>query len=101
MNQALQSRESILTAAVAVAVSAGLQKMTRERVAKRAGIGAKSLSIVNFHYDTMAKLRAAVVQHAVDNEVLPIVADALSMGHPLAKKAPEALRKRAALSLVS
>lgn len=99
--QIKHSREKILGAAVVVACKVGLQKMTRENVARKAGIGATSESKITFQFGGMAQLRTAVVEHAVEQEILPIVAEALSMGHPSASRATAALKKRAALSLLS
>lgn len=97
----MNTKESILEAAVKVAARKGLGKFNRFDVAKEAGIIPTSASIISFHYGNMVKLKTAIVRHAIDNEVLPIVADAMSMGHPLARGAPPRLRNKAALALAN
>lgn len=67
------SKLPILDAAVSVARERGLFSFSRIHVAKAAKVAEATVS---HHFGTMKKLRAAVAQYAVDNEVLTLLADA-------------------------
>lgn len=74
----------------------GFKRVTRNDIADRAEIATGSVS---YHYGDMKKLQAAMVARAIETENLKILAQALAERHPLAMKAPEALRIRAARQL--
>jgi AcrR family transcriptional regulator len=90
------SKAAILSAAVSLARRKGLRKITRLTVSEDAGI---ATGTVNYHFDTMAKLRDAVVAVAIDKQILPIIAEAITSKHRLAKTASAALRSKALQSL--
>lgn len=85
----------ILNAALHVAASKGLAKLTRDAVAKRAKVAP---GLVSYHNGGMAGLRESVIKEAIRTDALPIIAAAILMEHALATQLPEALRKRALLS---
>ncbi len=70
--------------------------MTREAIATRAGVAFGS---INHEFGTIDKLRDAVMEDAVTNERLDIIAQGLADGHPLARAAPDDLRTRAVRAL--
>ena len=86
----------VLDAACAVACETGLQGLTRRAVAERAGV---ALGSVNLSYGDLAGLHRAVVQEAIARPLLGVLAQALAMGDPVARDAPDAL-KAAALATV-
>jgi len=86
----------ILSAAMQVANLKGFGNVTRNDIADRAEIATGSVS---YHYKSMKKLEAAMVARAVETENLKLLGQALAKRHPLALKAPEALRVRAARAL--
>ena len=90
-------REQILKAAVAVAERDGLYRMTREQVALKAKVAA---GLVNWYFGTMQQLRRAVMHHAVNHEILRIVAHGVINKDPQAMKAPENLRNAALTSVM-
>lgn len=67
------SKPAILNAAVSFAKEKGLRKFSRAQVAKRAKVASATVS---YHFGEMHALRREVVEHAIKNEVLPILADA-------------------------
>jgi hypothetical protein len=90
-------KKQILTAAVDLAQAEGFHHITREGVAAAAGV---SEGLVSKHFGTMAALRRAVMRAAINQEILEIVAQGLSIGDPCAIKAPDALKADAARSLL-
>jgi AcrR family transcriptional regulator len=85
-------KDSILGAAMQVANLKGLTNVTRNDIADRLEIATGSVS---YHYGDMRKLRTAMVERAVESQNLKIVGQAIAIKHPIAMKAPEALRVRA------
>jgi AcrR family transcriptional regulator len=87
----------LLEAAVKVAHKHGLAATSRNRVAKAAKV---SPALVSSYFSTMAGMRKAVVEHAVEHQLLPIIASALALGDKTARKAPAELQHRALASLL-
>jgi AcrR family transcriptional regulator len=83
----------VLQAAIACAREDGYQWITRKTVAQRAGV---SLGSVSNAYVTMRDLKRAVLQYAVDNSLVDIVAQGLADRHPIAGAAPPELKSEAA-----
>lgn len=86
-------KSEILIAAVELAVTDGLNDMTRDKIATRANC---STGLVNTYFGTMSNLRRAVIGEAIRLSNLTIIAQALAAGDKRAQRAPEEL-KRAAL----
>jgi len=93
MTDDTQMKLDILRAAVKLAKSRGFRSFSRDDVAQAAKT---ATGTVSYHYRGMTGLRRAVMQYAIDNEVLEIVAQGLAERHVMAVKAPEELRLRAA-----
>lgn len=91
------SKAAILSAAVSLARRRGLRKVTRLTVSEDAGI---ATGTVNYHFDTMAKLRDAVVAVAVEKKIMPIIAEAIISKHRGVKGLPTGIRSQALHSLV-
>lgn len=87
---------AILEAAIAEAKEQGYQWITREAVAKRAGVSVGSVSNA---YERMVFLKRAVLRAAIDREILEIVAQGLADGSEIARGAPSDLKQRAAVHL--
>lgn len=88
----------VLAAAVECAREEGYQWITREMVAKRAGVSKGS---VNTAFGTVKDLKRAVLKHAVENGITEIVAQGLADMHPIAKAAPAELKTKAANLLLT
>ena len=87
-------KERILHAAVKVAEKERLTGINRKKVADEALV---STGLVSYHFYTMENLRESVVLHAIENEILSIVAEAIVDRHHLVEIMTIEL-KQAALS---
>lgn len=85
----------ILAEAVKQAARLGFMNIRRDDIAMAMGVAAGG---VTYHWKHMDKLKTAVVRHAIDNQALPIIAQAITAGHHLAAKIPDDLRRRALLA---
>lgn len=90
-------KDRILQAALAVATSLGIDKMTRAEISEQAGV---STGLITRSFGTMIALKRDVMRAAVKMELLPVIAQGLASGDRHACKAPEELKQRAANSLV-
>jgi AcrR family transcriptional regulator len=71
-------RDLILKAALKIAAKRnGLSKLTRENVAFRANC---SPALVSHYHGNMQKLRQTVIEVAISEEILPIIAQAAVIG---------------------
>ena len=91
---AAERRAEVLAAAIALAERKGYTHLIRDEIATEAKC---STGLVTQYFGTLECLKRAVVSHAVHAENLIIIAQALAARHPKAQRAPEELRRRAAL----
>ncbi|MGH8235430.1 MAG: TetR family transcriptional regulator [Steroidobacteraceae bacterium] len=92
-------RDKILTAAMRVAaVPGGFKRLTRERVAKEAGVAA---SLVTYYFGSVPSLRDVVVRKAIEDENLPVLGGAVADRHGIALRAEDKLKARALRSVYS
>lgn len=89
-------KDAILNRAVSLSVRKGYRNVTRQDIATALKIAAGSVS---YHFKDMRKLQAAVMQYAVDNSILAVVAQGLVEKHPRALAASAAVRASAARTL--
>ena len=92
-----ERRAAILQAAVQLAESDGWLTLTRDNVAQAAGV---SPGLVSWYYLATSLLRDAVMQHAVDNGLLLIVAEGICARNAVALAAPVAVRQAAFNAMV-
>lgn len=92
------SRQTIVDAAIKLAEKSGFRKVKRESLATKLGI---ATGTINYHFGTMAKLQDAIVREAIITSNATVLGQALAERHPLALKAPAALRTLAAKSLAA
>lgn len=86
-------RETILTAAMLLAAKpGGFKALTRDGVAKRAGVAA---GLVTYYFTNMEGVRNAVVRKAISDENLAVLGGAIGYRHALAMRAPDRLREKA------
>jgi AcrR family transcriptional regulator len=90
-------KDEILAAAIQLTLRVGLNGLRRDAVAEEASV---ANGLVSRYFNTMTQLRHAVVRHAIHNEVLPIVAQALAAGDPEVRKASEDVKKKALATLI-
>lgn len=83
---------TVLAAAVLVAKRDGFNKLTREEIARIAGV---STGVVSQAFGSMIKLKRTVMRHAIKAEEIEIIAVGLGMRDKTAMKAPEELKRQA------
>lgn len=91
-------KPQILAAAIRLAKERGYRRVRRDDVAKAAQCGTGT---VNFHFDNIETLRQAILAHAIENEVVEIIAEAMIYRDPIVASIPDALKKKAARALSS
>lgn len=96
MSEAVKA--GILSAAMQVANLQRYNKVSREDIAKRAGVAE---SLVSYYFKSMKKLRDAMVERAVETDNLKLIGQALADKHPIAKRATKAVREAAVLELLA
>lgn len=87
---------AILGAAVLEAKENGLSNILRKAIASRAGV---SEPMVNKHLGTLVQTKRQVMRKAIEDKVLPIIAEGLVTRDPHALKVPEELKQAALNSL--
>lgn len=96
--QRSERRSAIIAAALRLAADKGYQTLTRDDVAAEAGVAAGS---VNHEFGTVDNMRDAVIDAAVEERNLVVVAQAIVAGHPAARDAPADLKKEAIETLAA
>lgn len=87
-------KNDILLVAVRLARTDGLRSLTRDGVADAAEVG---MGTINYHFGTIDDLRTAVVDHAIENEIIEVLAQARAERHPrLHGRLTAALKERVA-----
>lgn len=76
------NKEHILDTAYKMAQRDGFAAITRDGVAAEAGV---AMGTVNTHFGVMGNLRDAVMQRAVEEEQLELIAQGIAIGNPIAK----------------
>lgn len=87
---------AILEAAIELAKVEGYQWITRDMVAKAAGVSTGS---VHNAFGNFVELKREVMRQAIARQIVPIVAQGLAEGSLIAQSAPPALRQQVAASL--
>lgn len=82
----------ILNVAIELAKSDGYQWITREAVAKAAGVGSGT---VNNAYGNMRDLKRAVLKAAVERGINAIILQGIADRHPIVMAAPPAVKAAA------
>lgn len=85
-------QQQLMEAAIHVAKTEGWSKLTRAKVAARAEVAA---SLINFYFGDKESFRTAVMQEAVERNLVSVVAEGLLYRNKAALDAPSPLRKRA------
>lgn len=86
----------LVQAAITAAKRIGFLNITREHIATEAGI---SPPLVSRYLGDMDNIRTVIMKEAVRLEILPIIAQGLAAGHPVATGVSAGLRVLAAESL--
>lgn len=92
----MNTRNTILIAALDCARDYGYAHMTRDMVATYAGVAP---SLVSHHMGTMEELRDAVMNYAILQEDMDVVLQGLASNHPIIKTAPKKVKEKIAARL--
>jgi AcrR family transcriptional regulator len=92
MNKSDALKRAILQAAIMLAKQEGFRNISRAAIAKRAG---SAEATVSYHFGTMDEMRTAIMAAAIEQEIPEIVAQGLAARYVPARKAPEALKRKA------
>ena len=84
---------ALLDVALRLAAANGWRSLTREAIARAAGV---STGLVSARLGTMTDLRRSVMRAAVQHGTVSVVAEGLAARHPAAMRADPALRDLAA-----
>jgi AcrR family transcriptional regulator len=84
-------KDQILAAAISCALKRGYRCITRDEVSTIVG---SCSSLINWYFPTMADLKTAVIQTAIDREILEIIAQGLSVGDSLTENLPNELKQK-------
>ena len=85
-------RMQLLRTAVAVSERDGYLNITRQLVAEEAGV---SMGLVSSYFGSMPNLRSLVMDYAIRNEIIVVIAQGLGNKNEAARNAPAALKARA------
>lgn len=85
-------KEDILAAALLLAERQGYTAITRNDIAKAAGIKGPTL---HYHFGTMAQLRRDLMRYAIRQDSVKVVAQGIVANDPQAMKLDEETRRRA------
>lgn len=83
-------KEQILSTALDLARKNGCHKITRDSIARKAGV---SEGLVSKYFGTMNNLRRTVMRAAISQRIPEIVGKGLANNDPYARKAPKDLRE--------
>ena len=89
-------RGVILDAAVTLARTKSYRELTPIEISQAAKCSKASIF---WHFKTLDALRNAIVQRAVDENVMPVLAEAIAVKHPLTHDIAPSVRRAALLSL--
>jgi AcrR family transcriptional regulator len=92
-----KTRDQIFKAAMRLSMRTGYNKVTRDAIATKAGVAE---GLVNYYFGTMTQLRRMIVRHAIKEENMTIIAQALGAADPHVKKISEELKRKAVESLM-
>ena len=90
--QPKERRDQLLAVAVELSVKLGYNRVTKEDIAKKAGV---TPGLINNYFGTMTKLRRQIIRTAIRDEILEVIAQGLINNDPHAKKADAQLKQRA------
>jgi AcrR family transcriptional regulator len=84
-------KELILDEAIQLSIRIGYNSITRDLVAERMGIAS---GLVGKYYPRMHNLRVAIMEAAINREILEILAQGLTVNDPLALTIPACLKDK-------
>ncbi len=92
MTKKPNSKERIIKVACDLAIKNGYQKLTRELIAEYAET---SIPLINYYYGGIENVKDEVLKYAIKNEIVPILAQGLSLRDKRTLKISQALKNKA------
>lgn len=92
----VERKIEILTSAIDLSKEVGYSHITRDDVAKRAGV---SYGLINHYFKSIDRLRKLVLKTAIDEEMVEIIAQGMVRKDPLAKRITSKMKERVILYL--
>lgn len=86
-------RDEILTAAIDLSLKHGYRNITQQKVATKARV---SKSLISWHFANMDELKRMVMAKAIDEMILPIIAQGVLLGDKQTQKISKSIKKRLA-----
>lgn len=83
----------LLDIAVDLAEEVGFDNITRDAIARKAGV---SLALPSIRLGNKSEMLRNIMRHAISRRSLPVVAQGLASGHKAARRAPADLKAEAA-----
>ena len=93
----MSKRDELLTHAVKLAEVEHFLAVTRQAIADRAGV---SPSLVQWYFRDLALMRTEIINAAIADRVLPVIAQALNLNREETRTLPQELREAAASYIV-
>ena len=84
-------RAEILHHALDLAEEIGYSRLTRDAIAKRAGV---AFSLVTYYFRNIENLKIEMILEAIDLKIIPVLAEALTMGELTYNKLPRGVGKK-------
>ena len=78
-----ERRENILNAAIKLSIEIGYNKITRDKIAKLTNV---TSSLIAYYYPRMSHVRNAVMNAAIEREIVEILAQGNKLNPPRALK---------------
>lgn len=88
----------LLTHAIKLAEGAGYTAVTRQEIAREAGVSEALLSV---HFGTMPEFRKELMRHAIKTRAVRVLAQGLVAEDPIARRAPADLKQLALASITA
>lgn len=90
---AAERKKSLVEVAARYAERVGLSNITRDGIARIANV---SHGLITFHFGNMPVLRGEIIKFAIENEILPIISQAIIEGDIRPESLKLRLRKKLA-----
>lgn len=86
-----ERKQELLEVAIQLAKEEGYSHITRNEIARRAGV---AYGLVTSYFKTIDNLKKMVVKEAIKQEIVQILAEALARKEPLTRRLSPALREK-------
>jgi len=85
-------RGQILHVATRLAIKYNYKNITRAQIANKIKV---TETLISYYFNTMENLRRAIIQNAIENDILEIIAQGLAVHDPEVMKLPKEKKEKA------